>query len=330
MIADAFDDGDGAGIAHREAFAGDAPEIALAGNGAVKHRIADDDVFIGLKQAFLWRINDQAAAGQPLADVVVGVAFELERDPTGQPGAEALPGVALHGNVDGVVGQALVAVTPCDLARQHGADGAVGVAHGDLDADRGLVFQRRAGFFDQIVIQGLFQAVLLFFAIEDGDLRPDVGLGEDTRKIEALGLPMVDGRPGVEPVHAPDHFIEGPKTELGHDLAHFLGDEGKEIDDVLRLADEALAQFLVLGSDPGRTRVEVALAHHDAALGNQGGGGKTEFVGPQQRPDDDVAPGAHAAVHLHRDAPAQPVQGQRLVGFGQAQFPERAGVHDRG
>ena len=141
---------------------------------------------------------------------------------------------------------------------------------------------------------------------------------------------MVDGGPGVEPVHAPDHFIEGPETEFSHDLAHFLGDESEEVDDMLRLADEALAQFLVLSGDPGRTCIEVALAHHDAALGNQGGGGKTEFIGAQQRPDDDVAPGTHAAVHLHRDAPAQPVQGQCLVGFGQAQFPVRAGVHDRG
>ena len=43
VIAGAFDDGNRAGITHGETFAGDAAEIAFARDGAVKHRIADDD-----------------------------------------------------------------------------------------------------------------------------------------------------------------------------------------------------------------------------------------------------------------------------------------------
>ena len=43
VVARALDDGDGAGVAHREALAGDAAEIALAGDRAVEHRVADDD-----------------------------------------------------------------------------------------------------------------------------------------------------------------------------------------------------------------------------------------------------------------------------------------------
>ena len=77
-------------------------------------------------------------------------------------------------------------------------------------------------------------------------------------------------------------------------------------------------------------QVLMAFAHHDAALGNQGGGGEAEFIGAQKRPDHHIAARAHAAVDLHRDAAPEPVEDQRLVGFGQAQFPERAGVHDRG
>src|SRR5215469_6140041 len=45
VIAGALDDGDGARIAHRETLAGNALEIGLAGNRAVEHGIADDDVF---------------------------------------------------------------------------------------------------------------------------------------------------------------------------------------------------------------------------------------------------------------------------------------------
>ena len=43
VVAEALDDRDGAGVAHREALAGDAAEVALAGDGAVEHRVADDD-----------------------------------------------------------------------------------------------------------------------------------------------------------------------------------------------------------------------------------------------------------------------------------------------
>ena len=46
MVADALDDGDGAGIAHREALARDAAEIAFALDRAVEHGVADDDRFL--------------------------------------------------------------------------------------------------------------------------------------------------------------------------------------------------------------------------------------------------------------------------------------------
>ena len=46
MIAGAFDDGDGARIAYGEALAGNAPEIAFAGDGAVEHGVADDDALL--------------------------------------------------------------------------------------------------------------------------------------------------------------------------------------------------------------------------------------------------------------------------------------------
>ena len=45
VIAGAFHHDGGAGVAHREALARDAAEIALAGDGAVHHRVADDDGF---------------------------------------------------------------------------------------------------------------------------------------------------------------------------------------------------------------------------------------------------------------------------------------------
>ena len=47
MVAGALDHRDRAGIAHGEALAGDAAEIAFAFDRAVQHGVADDDRFFG-------------------------------------------------------------------------------------------------------------------------------------------------------------------------------------------------------------------------------------------------------------------------------------------
>ncbi len=141
---------------------------------------------------------------------------------------------------------------------------------------------------------------------------------------------MFDGAILVEDFGLADHLVERAEAQRGHHLAHFLGDEEEVVDDVLGLAGEARAQDRVLGRDADRAGVEMALAHHDAAGRDQRRGGEAELVRAQQRADDDVAAGAQAAVDLHRDAAAQAVDHQRLLGFGEADFPRRSRVLDRG
>ena len=136
MVADAFDDGDGAGVAHRETLAGDAAEIALALGRAVEHGVADDDRLFRHDAAVGGRAHDDAAAAEALADIVVAGADEIERDAARQERAERLAGGAgqLHG--DGVVLQSGMAEPLGDLARQHRAGGAVDVADRQLDRHR--------------------------------------------------------------------------------------------------------------------------------------------------------------------------------------------------
>ena len=140
---------------------------------------------------------------------------------------------------------------------------------------------------------------------------------------------MLDTLPHVEQVGAADQVVELADAHLRHQLAHFFGDEEEVVDDMLGLAGEALAQHRILRGDADRAGVEVALAHHDAAFDHQRRGGETEFVGAEQRADDDVAAGLHLAVDLDADAAAQAVQHQRLLRFGQTEFPRRAGMLDR-
>ena len=106
-------------------------------------------------------------------------------------------------------------------------------------------------------------------------------------------------------------------------------DEHHEVDHVLGLALELLAQLRVLGRDPDRAGIEMADPHHDAARGDQRRGREAEFLGAEQRRDRHVAAGLELAVGLDADAPAQIVQHQGLLGLGQAQLPRRSRVLDR-
>ena len=162
---------------------------------------------------------------------------------------------------------------------------------------------------------------------------PGLGCDADSRmrdRSTPLAFQWATALLHVELVHPADHLVHGAEAQLRHDLAQLFGDEEEIVDHMLGLAGEALAQHRILGRHADRAGVEMAFAHHDAARGDQRRGGKAEFVGAQQRADGDVAAGAKAAIHLHRDAAAQAVQHQSLLGFGQADFPGRAGMGERG
>ena len=108
---------------------------------------------------------------------------------------------------------------------------------------------------------------------------------------------MIDARPHVEEIRAAYEVVEPAHPEPGHDLAHFLGNEEEIIDDVLRLPGEFLAQFRILGRDADRAGIEMALAHHDAAGGDQRRSGKPELVRAQHRSNHDIAAGPeHTAL----------------------------------
>ncbi|KAG1449042.1 hypothetical protein G6F57_016713 [Rhizopus arrhizus] len=219
-----------------------------------------------------------------------------------------------------------MAVARSHGARQHGADRAVAVAHRHDEGHLFAAFQRGAAAVDQLVVQRAGQAVVLLFGLAHVGIR--LRLMEHAGEVQPLRLPVLDARTHVQQIGAADQVVELADAQLGHDFADFFGDEEEEVHDVLGLALEFLAQDRVLRGHAHRAGVQVALAHHDAAFDDQRGGREAEFVGAQQRADDDVAAGLHLAVGLHADAAAQAVQHQRLLRFGQAQFPRRAHVLD--
>jgi len=131
------------------------------------------------------------------------------------------------------------AVAAGDLAAEHGADGAVHIADGEAGGDWSLRLQRGCGLGDELMIESVLKAVILRLHFAAGDTGGQRGRVEDGGEIDALGLPVNIGNGGIDFVDAANHFVDGAEAELGHVLAHLLGDEEEEVDDVLGLAGEA-------------------------------------------------------------------------------------------
>src|SRR5207249_10250517 len=76
VVAEAFDDGDAAGVAHAKAFARAAAREQHSARRAIHHGVADDRVFVRDKFPVSRRAHDDLAAAHALADVIVRLAFE--------------------------------------------------------------------------------------------------------------------------------------------------------------------------------------------------------------------------------------------------------------
>src|SRR5699024_7545595 len=118
VVADPLDHRGGAGVAHAEAFPDQAAEPDLTGGGPVPDHVPGDDVVLGDPAGVPRRVHHDPATGQTLAEVVVGVADQPERQATRDEGAEALSPGSVEGQLDGVVGQPMSGGAAGDLVAQ--------------------------------------------------------------------------------------------------------------------------------------------------------------------------------------------------------------------
>ena len=227
---------------------------------------------------------------------------------------------------DRAVGQALVAVTPGDLPREHPADRAVGVRYGLLEADLFAVFECRQALLDQLVVQGFLEPVILVLGVADRLSFRCLDPVEQRREIHAAGLPVLDGPAHLEPVGASDHLLEGPEAHPRHVLPHLFGDEEEVVDDVLGRTGKALSELGVLGRDTNGAGVQMAYAHHDAARGHERRRREGEVLGPEERRHGDVASRLELAVGLQDHTPPQPVLDEHLLGLGDPELPRQPRV----
>ena len=92
MIADAFDDRSRSRIPNAEPLGSDAAKISFAFRRSIQRDVANENVFFRGKRRFLRRINNYMPARESFADVVVGIAFQLDGDSLCQPCSNTLAG----------------------------------------------------------------------------------------------------------------------------------------------------------------------------------------------------------------------------------------------
>ena len=207
VVARALDHGDGARVADGEALAGDAAEVALAGDRAVEHGVADDDRLLRHDAGVLRRADDDAAARQALADIVVALADQLERDAGREPGAEALAAGAAKRDRRWCprAGRAWpwrLATSPDSIAPAVRSVFLIvpSIRTGVRCSSAGIAFSMKPR--SRMSWIGWFCFSLFQMATPSGGLR----LVEQAREVEALGLPVGDGLGLVEHLHLPDHL----------------------------------------------------------------------------------------------------------------------------
>ena len=238
------------------------------------------------------------------------------------PGAEALAGDAVELHRDRVFRQARMAIALGDFARQHGAGGAVGVADLRDDFDRRSRVRARAWPARSACGRECARcrgSAPRPCCVATGPCTS--GLAKIFEKSRPLAFQWLIASCWSSHSVAPISSSERLDAHGGHEFAHLFGDEEEIVDDMLGLALEALAQFRILRGNADRAGVEMALAHHDAARGNQRRRGKANLIGAEQCGDHHIAAGADAAIGLHRDAAAQIDWRPASAGFRPGRFP---------
>ena len=178
---------------------------------------------------------------------------------------------------------------------------------GKLGDDFFAAFDRRLADVEELRdVERLVDAVVLLDLAEAADLRTDFGLIEDVARNRGP-WPSSARRPsslrGDRCGRSSPRWCGNPscamisRTSWAMNLMKFTTCSGLPV--ILR------AQLRILRGDAGRTRIQMANTHHDAAGRHERRGRKTELLGAEQRGDDDVAAGLELAVGFNGDAASE-------------------------
>ena len=340
MIATALGNRRRTGITNAEALTGDTIHIALAGRRTIEGDVADDDILTGAERTSLrWR-HDELTAAQALTEAIIGITMETDREALRDKRTKGLTAATVCLDHEGIIRQGIAlrrhAVVIGDLGAEDGTEGTVRARNLDLLL---VVLTARDGRGKLPEKHRLVEGLLEMEIIDP--LRIEVTLllrkGRIARIQDLREIHLCRARGDMrgrsidrEAVGTADHLVHGTEAELRHVLAHLLCDEAHEVHDVLRLAREALAENVVLGSDTERAGILVADTHHHAAEADERCCREAILLRTEQCGDDDVATGHQLTIGLELDTVTKPVLDQRMVRLRDTELPRETRMVDRG
>src|SRR5579872_711501 len=110
---------------------------------------------------------------------------------------------------------------------------------------------------------------------------------QDGRSLLVARLKSIDGA---------NDCVDRSRTHFREEIAN-LGSHGTKVAfHHFRFAGKAQSQSFVLRGDAHRARIQMALTSHNASQREQSSRAETEFVGSQQRTDDDISSEFESAV----------------------------------
>ena len=102
MVTNTLNNSVHATVTDAEAFTGSTADIRFTACCTIEGNFADNNIFVRIKAYIAVRIDNQLASGKSFADMVIGIALQLQRNTFRQKGAKALAGTALEVQADGV------------------------------------------------------------------------------------------------------------------------------------------------------------------------------------------------------------------------------------
>ncbi len=249
----------------------------------------------------------------------------------GVPRAETLASGAFQRKHDRMVIHAVVAMSTRNVAGQPRADRAVGVADRIVEVTTlSQLHQRRRVLGNTRGQCGLVTHRIARQRAGKVAARAQADAIDQRCEVE-LVLNRRGARDLLQQLSATDNLTETAHAQLRQMRTHVLGDETEIVHHHFGQTSEVfLAQHRMLGCHAGCAVVEVADTQILAAQCDHRAGAETETLGTEQRGLDHVQTSLQATVGLQPHAAAQVVTAQRLLRFGDAEFPWRAGVLDRG
>src|SRR5664280_1117355 len=188
----------------------------------------------------------------------------------------------------------------------------------------GTTFRRIERVFaqsDELVVQGIFQAVVLLAGLVNANSGCDVCRFQDVRKVKTRGLPVRGGIANANFVRSSNALLQSMESEHRHQFANFLGHVKHVANDMFWLSSEFGAQLGILGGNADRTSIQVTLAHQYATRSHEGCGGEAEFFCAQKCSNNNITTGSQLPISLQYDATSKIVLHQYLVRLRDAQFP---------